>query len=48
MQTCECERSNETTLSQTFQMVSGPLINQLLAADQNRLDELLHSEYVPE
>ncbi|WP_197532375.1 DUF1549 and DUF1553 domain-containing protein [Symmachiella macrocystis] len=47
MQTCECERSNETTLSQTLQMVSGPLMNQLLAADENRLDELLQSKRSP-
>lgn len=47
MQTCECERSNETTLSQTLQMVSGPLMNQLLAADENRLDKLLQSNRSP-
>jgi len=48
MQTCECERSNEITLSQTFQMVSGPLMNQLLAAAENRLEELVRAEMTRE
>ncbi|MBL8820541.1 MAG: DUF1549 domain-containing protein [Planctomyces sp.] len=30
LQTCECERSEETTLSQTFEMVSGQLIHELM------------------
>jgi hypothetical protein len=41
LQSCDCERSDETTLGQTFQMVSGPLINRLLQNDENRLDRLL-------
>jgi hypothetical protein len=44
LQSCDCERSEETTLGQTFQMVSGPLINQMLATDGNRLDRLLASK----
>jgi hypothetical protein len=38
---CECERSGETTLSQAFQLISGPLINELLAQDDNRIGRLL-------
>lgn len=40
---CECERSGETTLSQAFQLVSGPLINDLLSRPDNRLQQLLDS-----
>lgn len=41
--TCECERSTEPTLSQVFQLVSGPLVNDLLTQKDNRLYELLAS-----
>jgi hypothetical protein len=41
LQSCECERTNEPTLAQTFQLVSGALINEMLAADGNRLAALL-------
>lgn len=37
LQACECERSEETTLAQTFQLVSGPILNELLSREQNRL-----------
>ncbi len=30
LQTCECERSEETTLSQTFEMISGSLLDEML------------------
>lgn len=40
---CECERSQETTLNQAFQLVSGPLINELLTRPDNRLQRLLDS-----
>ena len=43
LQSCDCERSDETTLNQTFQLVSGSLINRLLATKGNRLDDLLES-----
>jgi len=43
LQSCDCERSDETTLGQTFQLVSGELINELLTARQNRLDSVLAS-----
>ena len=41
--TCECERSGDTTMGQAFQMVSGPAINDLLDAPDNRLAHLLAS-----
>ncbi len=39
--TCECERSGDTTMGQAFQMISGPAINHLLDAPDNRLAQLL-------
>ncbi len=44
LQSCDCERSDETTLGQTFQLVSGALINRLLATKGNRLDVLISSK----
>jgi hypothetical protein len=41
--TCECERSGDTTMGQAFQMISGPSINDLLDAPDNRLAQLLTS-----
>lgn len=41
--TCDCERSTETTLGQTFQLVSGPVVNRLLTAGDNQLGQLLAS-----
>jgi hypothetical protein len=38
---CECERSSETTLAQTFQLISSPDIQRLLSAPENRLSALL-------
>jgi hypothetical protein len=35
--TCECERSDGTTLAQTFEMVSGELIDQLLRSSNGRI-----------
>jgi hypothetical protein len=43
LQACECERTDDPTLSQTFQMVSGPILNELLARDSNRLRAWLDS-----
>jgi hypothetical protein len=40
---CECERSSETTLGQTFQLVSSPEINALLTHKDNRLSTLMAS-----
>ena len=41
--TCECERSTETTMSQAFQMISGPSVNELLTQSDNRIAALLDS-----
>lgn len=38
---CECERSSETTMNQAFNLVSGPEINSLLSAPDNRLQKLI-------
>lgn len=40
---CDCERTDETTLAQTFNLVSGPAIQRLLTREDNRLDNLLAS-----
>ena len=47
LQTCECERTNETTLAQTFEMVSGEIVSTLLTQSQNRIDKWL-SDGVPD
>ncbi|HZZ71894.1 MAG TPA: DUF1549 and DUF1553 domain-containing protein [Pirellulales bacterium] len=41
---CECERTNVTTLSQAFQLLSGPLVNQQIQAADNRLGKWLAAE----
>jgi hypothetical protein len=38
---CECERSGDTTLGQTFQLISGPQTTRLLADPDNRLAKLI-------
>jgi hypothetical protein len=38
---CDCERTEETTLAQTFNLVSGPAVNELLTREDNRLSKLL-------
>jgi hypothetical protein len=38
---CECERSSETTMNQAFNLVSGPEINSLLSAPDNRIQKLI-------
>jgi hypothetical protein len=37
LQSCECERTDETTLNQAFQLVSGGLLHELTSSDQNRI-----------
>ncbi len=39
--TCECERSEDATLAQAFQMMSGELLNRALGEPNNRLGRLL-------
>jgi len=41
--TCECERSGGTTMGQAFQLISGPAIQDLLTASDNRIGQLLTS-----
>ncbi|MBX3449448.1 MAG: DUF1549 domain-containing protein [Planctomycetaceae bacterium] len=43
LQSCDCERSDEPTLNQTFQLVSGNLLNELLTDPKNRLANWLES-----
>lgn len=38
---CECERSDDTTLAQAFQMITGSLINEVVADPDNVLGKLL-------
>ena len=40
----ECERSNEPTISQTFQLMSGPLVHELLTAKANRISALMEMQ----
>ena len=44
LQTCECERTNQTTLAQTFEMVSGDLISELMNRRGNRIENLVADE----
>ena len=39
----DCERSNDTAIPQAFQLISGPLIQQLLTRKDNALDKVLGS-----
>jgi hypothetical protein len=38
---CECERSGETTMNQAFNLISGPEVNELLSAPDNRIQGLM-------
>ena len=48
LQACECERSEDSTLAQTFQLVSGPILNDLLAQSDNRLRRWAAADAAPE
>jgi hypothetical protein len=39
LQSCECERSDETTLAQAFQLISGELVHQLTTDPANRIGQ---------
>ena len=39
--TCECERSEDTTLNQAFQLITGELVNRMLTNPQNNVGKLL-------
>jgi hypothetical protein len=38
-QSCECERVTTPTLAQTFQLVSGPVLDSMLAAPDNAIGQ---------
>ena len=38
---CECERGEDTTLAQAFQLLTGPVVQRMLAAPNNRIGKLL-------
>jgi hypothetical protein len=38
---CECERGDDSTLAQAFQLITGEVLNQMLAEPDNRLGKLL-------
>ncbi|GIX03712.1 MAG: surface protein [Planctomycetaceae bacterium] len=44
LQACECERSEEQTLAQAFQLTSGPVLHHMLQDPQNRLQGWLTAE----
>ena len=39
--TCECERSESTTLTQALQLINGDSVRNMLDADDNRIGKLL-------
>ena len=41
--TCECERSETTTLAQAFQLINGLAVREMLGATDNRVGLLLAS-----
>jgi hypothetical protein len=41
---CECERSDDTTLAQAFQLITGAVLNRMLAEPDNRLGKALERE----
>jgi hypothetical protein len=45
---CDCERSDDTTLAQAFQLITGPVLNRMLTAKKNRIGRLLASSATPE
>ena len=45
--TCDCERTDAVTLSQTLQLISGPVVNRLLSSPENRLSRMAASGRPP-
>jgi hypothetical protein len=39
--TCECERTEDAGLIQAFQLITGPLVHQMLRDPDNRIGKLL-------
>lgn len=46
--TTECERTCEPTMTQAFQFLSGPVVQEFVSSKRNRLDALLASGATPE
>ncbi len=44
LQSCDCERAEDATLSQAFQLISGPILNDLLTQPNNHLRTWLSAE----
>jgi hypothetical protein len=44
---CECERSEDTTLAQAFQLLSGAVINRMLAEADNRIGKAMDRGTAP-
>lgn len=44
----ECDRSNEPNMGQAFQMISGPTVNEMIEAKENRLTSLLATKLTDE
>ena len=44
----ECERSCEPTMGQAFQLMNGPVLNEMLASKENIIAQLLGSDSTPE
>ncbi|MGE3821478.1 MAG: DUF1549 domain-containing protein [Isosphaeraceae bacterium] len=42
--TCECERSDATTLAQAFQLINGPTVREKLESPDNRIGRLLKAD----
>ena len=38
---CECERGEDTTLAQAFQLLTGPVVQRMLEEPNNRVGKLL-------
>jgi hypothetical protein len=45
---CECERSDDTTLGQAFQLITGEMLNQMLREPENRLGRVLAANWSDE
>ncbi len=38
---CDCERSDDATINQAFQLITGPVLNRMLTRPDNRIGRLL-------
>lgn len=44
---CDCERSDDSTLAQAFQLITGPVLNKMLTTKSNRIGRLLDAGTPP-